>query len=62
MIRTLQSLVLLAAPHGGQQSARRNAWAAMSADATRARARRDADAAMDRAVAIAASTPAAAAQ
>ena len=42
--------LLVALPAGGQQAARRNAWASMSADAARARARRDAAAAMDAAV------------
>jgi hypothetical protein len=50
---TAQSLLLLTLPHGGQEAARRNAWASMSADVARARARVEADAAMDRAVAIA---------
>ena len=54
--RTLQGLALLAVPHGGQQAARRNAWAAMAADSARARARREADAAMNRAVAAAGRT------
>jgi hypothetical protein len=58
--RTLEGLLLLALPHGGQQAARRNAWAGMAADSALARARREADAAMDRAVA--AHAPAAAAQ
>jgi hypothetical protein len=56
---TAQSLLLLTLPHGGQGTARRNAWASMSADATRARARAEADAAMDRA-AVMAQHPAAA--
>ena len=51
--RTVEGLVLLALPHGGQQAARRNAWAAMAADSARARARREADLAMNRAVAAA---------
>ena len=38
----LQDLVLAALPHGGQRVARRNAWAGMSADAARGRARREA--------------------
>ena len=41
----LQDLLLSAWPGGGQQVARRNAWASMSADAARARARREAEAA-----------------
>ncbi|MCU1591753.1 MAG: hypothetical protein JWP11_3009 [Frankiales bacterium] len=48
---TSQSALLLLLPHGGQNLARRNAWASMSADAGRARARREADAAMSRAAA-----------
>ena len=44
---SLTTTVLLAAlPHGGQRTARRNAWASMSTDATRARGRREAAAAM----------------
>ena len=42
----LQTLALSLLPHGGQRSARRNAWAAMSADAVQARARREAEAAI----------------
>ena len=38
----VQDLLLAAAPAGGQSVARRNAWAAMSQDAVRARGRRDA--------------------
>ena len=41
-----QSLLLAALPAGGQTTARRNAWAAMSSDAARARARREAATAM----------------
>ena len=48
--RTLEGLALFALPHGGQQAARRNAWASMAEDATRARARREADAALTAAV------------
>jgi hypothetical protein len=48
---TIQGLALLALPHGGQQVARRNAWASMSADSTRARARREAAVAINRAIA-----------
>ncbi len=40
------SLLLLALPHGGQRSARRNAWAGMSADAALSRARAEADRAL----------------
>jgi hypothetical protein len=60
--RTVQQLTLLALPHGGQQAARRNAWASMAADSTRARARREADLAMTLAVARSGATQAAAAQ
>jgi hypothetical protein len=60
--RTGEGLVLLALPHGGQQAARRNAWASMAADSTRARARREADLARTLAVARSGATQAAAAQ
>jgi hypothetical protein len=43
---TSQSTLLFLLPHGGQNLARRNAWASMSVDAGRARARREAAAAM----------------
>ncbi|HWG93045.1 MAG TPA: hypothetical protein VNU66_02315 [Mycobacteriales bacterium] len=46
LVRALQAAVLALAPHGGQHAARRNAWAGMSTDAARARARREADAAV----------------
>lgn len=49
-VRTLESVFLTVLPHGGQRDARRNAWASMSADSQLARQRREADAAMDRAV------------
>jgi hypothetical protein len=49
-LANLESLLLTVLPHGGQRSARQNAWASMSADAQLARHRREADAAMDRAV------------
>ncbi len=49
-VDTARDLVLLALPHGGQMAARRNAWAGMAENATRARAQREADAAMARAV------------
>lgn len=39
------TILLTAIPHGGQRTARRNAWASMSTDASRARGRREADAA-----------------
>lgn len=51
---TMQSFVLAAFPHGGQGAARRNAWGSMSEDATRARARREAEEAVTRAVAMSA--------
>jgi hypothetical protein len=41
-----QATLLFLLPHGGQNLARRNAWASMSVDAGRARARREAAAAM----------------
>jgi hypothetical protein len=47
-----ESVALMLLPHGGQRSARKNAWASMSEDSARARGRRDADAAMARAVAM----------
>lgn len=56
---TAGTLFLAVLPHGGQGTARRNAWRAMSSDATLARARRDADQAVDRAAARAASRAAA---
>lgn len=40
------TVLFTALPHGGQRTARRNAWASMSTDATRARGRREADAAI----------------
>ena len=43
---TGQAALLLLLPHGGQQAARRNAWASMATDATRARARVEAAAAL----------------
>lgn len=39
---TVQDLLLTTLPAGGQRTARRNAWAGMSANAARARARREA--------------------
>jgi hypothetical protein len=39
---TGQSALLLLLPHGGQNLARRNAWASMSVDVARARARHEA--------------------
>jgi hypothetical protein len=44
--RAVQAAVLAVAPHGGQLTSRRNAWAGMSTDAARARARREADIAL----------------
>lgn len=49
-LATLESLALAVLPHGGQRSARRNAWASMSADVAWARHRREAEAAMGAAV------------
>ncbi len=46
----VRDVVLTALPHGGQRAARRNAWSSMSADATMARARREAAAALAHAV------------
>ena len=50
LARTAQSLFVAALPHGGQRSARRNAWAAMGQNAVHARARREAAEALERAV------------
>ena len=51
--RRLAGLVLdvsvLMVPHGGQHTARQNAWAGMSADATRGPERREAEATLWRA-------------
>jgi hypothetical protein len=49
---TAESVALTLLPHGGQRSARKNAWASMSQDSARARGRRDADDAMARAIAM----------
>jgi hypothetical protein len=49
-LANLESLFLTVLPHGGQRSARQNAWASMSSDASRARNRREADAAMSAAM------------
>ena len=46
----VQDLLLSALPGGGQRTARRNAWSGMSADASRSRARRDAEASLEVAV------------
>jgi hypothetical protein len=46
-----QSVLLFVLPHGGQNLARRNAWASMATDATQARARREAAIALSAAVA-----------
>ena len=46
LVPLLQDLVLLALPAGGQGTARRNAWASMSAGSARSRGRREAEAAM----------------
>jgi hypothetical protein len=45
----IQQLLLHVFPHGGQGRARRNAWAGMVRDASLARSRREASAAMERA-------------
>ena len=45
-VASLQAVLLLALPSGGQATARRNAWAGMSADAARGRERRQAEAAL----------------
>jgi hypothetical protein len=41
-----QALLLAVLPHGGQHTARRNAWAGMVDDAQQSRARREAAAAL----------------
>ena len=51
MQEMLRSLVMTFWADGGQGTARRNAWAAMVADAKRARERADADASVQHAVA-----------
>lgn len=51
---TAESVLLTVLPHGGQGTARRNAWRAMSSDAAEARARREAQVAVERAAARAA--------
>jgi hypothetical protein len=48
---TSRSALLFLLPHGGQNLARRNAWASMAVDAGRARARNEAAAALTRATA-----------
>jgi hypothetical protein len=52
-LANLESFALTLMPHGGQRSARRNAWASMSSDSALARSRREADAAMERAIELA---------
>ena len=54
LVPVVQGLVLAVLPHGGQLTARRNAWAGMASDAARARSRREADAALAVALAAAA--------
>ncbi|HVM26313.1 MAG TPA: hypothetical protein VM433_01400 [Mycobacteriales bacterium] len=49
----LRGVVLVVAPHGGQRTSRRNAWASMSSDAARARSRREAAVALALAVDLA---------
>ena len=51
-LHSAQGLVLTLLPHGGQRSARRNAWASMSEGNVRARTRREADVAMTQASAL----------
>ena len=48
--RRLLETSLLLLPHGGQRTARQNAWRAMAADAAVARVRREAASAMAEAV------------
>lgn len=45
-----QAAALALLPDGAQRTARRNAWAGMSADSTRGRARREGEAALEAAV------------
>ena len=47
--RQTRDLVMVLLPHGGQRTARRNAWVGMSVGTARARARREADLAVHRA-------------
>lgn len=56
----LQGLALTLLPHGGQRSARRNAWSAMSADSALARSRREAEVAVAAAALRTAQRPSAA--
>ncbi len=49
--RLMGSLAVLAFPHGGQRSARRNAWTGMSEGAAHRRARAEADEAMQASIA-----------
>ena len=60
MVTLLQAAVLALVPHGGQRTARRNAWAGMAEGAQRARARREAAAALAAATATAVGTATAA--
>jgi hypothetical protein len=48
---TGQAALMFVLPHGGQNLARRNAWASMATDVARARARTEAADAMTRAAA-----------
>ena len=45
LIPLAQSLTVLLVPHGGQHTARRNAWAGLSSCAAQGRERREAEAA-----------------
>ena len=47
---SVQDLILVALPAGGQGTARRNAWAAMAAGSARSRGRGEADEALAAAV------------
>ena len=62
LVPLAQSLTVLLVPHGGQHTARRNAWAGMSGDAARVRDRREAEAAFASARAYAPSAPVSAAR
>jgi hypothetical protein len=50
--RNLETILMTVLPHGGQGSARKNAWGSMVKDNHHAKARREADLAMCRALEI----------
>ncbi|HEX3825163.1 MAG TPA: hypothetical protein VHV79_11925 [Mycobacteriales bacterium] len=59
MQEMMRSLVMAVVPAGGQGGARRNAWAAMAADAKRARQRAEVTAYLDELATVHATPPAA---